>query len=92
MTREEEVLADVATMVREVIGEAWADDLPIALETSFAKDLELESIEFVALAERLKERYGKRVDFAGWLSGMEHAQINDLKVGELVTFIVTATA
>jgi acyl carrier protein len=87
-TTETEVLGEVARMVREVIGEAWAEDVPITMATAFAKDLELESIEFVALAERLKGHYGKRVDFANWLSGMELKQIIELTVGQLVGFIV----
>jgi acyl carrier protein len=84
----EAVLSEVAGMVREVIGEEWAEDVPITMATSFARDLELESIEFVALAEQLKERFGRSVDFAGWLAGMELNQIIELKVGELVEFIV----
>jgi acyl carrier protein len=83
-----EILAEVAHMVREVIGEEWAQDVPIGMQTSFAHDLELESIEFVALAEKLKGRYGSAVDFAGWLAGMELKEIIELKVGELVEFIV----
>jgi acyl carrier protein len=51
-------------------------------------DLELESIEFVALAERMKGRYGRGVDFASWLSSMELKEIIGLEVGELVRFIV----
>lgn len=86
--RDQDVLEEIARMVRDVIGEEWADDVPITLTTSFAHDLELESIEFVALAERLKEHYGKGVDFAGWLSGMELKQIIELRVGQLVEFIV----
>ena len=88
MTNDDDVLSGVAEMIREVIGEEWADDVPIAMETSFAKDLELESIEFVALAERLKERFGQEVDFAGWLGGMELDQILALRVGQLVELIV----
>ena len=87
-TSEAEVLQQVAEMVREVIGEEWALDVPITMTTSFSRDLELESIEFVALAERMKERYGKRVDFAAWLSGMELKEIIELEVGQLVGFIV----
>jgi acyl carrier protein len=82
------VLSEVARMVREVIGEEWVEDVPITMATSFARDLELESIEFVSLAERLKERFGRGVDFAGWLAGMELNQIIELKVGELVEFLV----
>jgi acyl carrier protein len=90
MTRpnEQDVLSEVATLVREVIGEEWVNDVAITLSSSFADDLELESIEFVALAERLKMKYGKRVDFAGWLAKKELKEIISLKVGDLVGFIV----
>ncbi|WP_394828395.1 hypothetical protein [Pendulispora albinea] len=84
----ENVLADVGSMIRGVIGEDWAEEIPIEMETSFSKDLELESIEFVALAEQLKARFGKGVDFAGWLGSMELEQILQLRVGQLVEFIV----
>ncbi len=84
---EGEVLDDVARMVRDVIGEEWAQDVPITMTTSFSRDLELESIEFVALAEKLKTKYGKSVDFVAWLSGMELRQIIALEVGQLVGFI-----
>lgn len=85
---EKEVLGEVANLVREVIGEEWVTDVDITLNSSFADDLELESIEFVALAERLKTKYGKRVDFAGWLAKKELKEIISLKVGDLVGFIV----
>jgi len=87
-TNDAVVLADLGTLIREVIGEEWVEDLPIEMGTSFARDLELESIEFVALAERLKEKFGKRVDFANWLGSMELEQILQLRVGQLVEFIV----
>ena len=80
-------LEDVARMVREVIAEDWALDVPITMETSFADDLELESIEFVALAEKLKLTYGKRVDFAAWLATMELKEIIGLRAGTLVEYI-----
>jgi acyl carrier protein len=76
-------------MLGEVIGEdelSMLDD--ITLETSFNEDLELESIEFVALAELLMEHYGERVDFVAWIADMELEQIIEMTVGELVTFIV----
>jgi acyl carrier protein len=87
---ENETLLTVAALVREVIGEDWALETPIALETRFSDDLELESIEFVALAEKLQQKYGKGVDFVGWLSGKELDEIIALTVGELVDFIVTS--
>jgi acyl carrier protein len=58
------------------------------METSFGSDLELESIEFVALAEKLQARYEK-VDFVRWLSEKELEEIIELKVGDVVTYIDT---
>jgi acyl carrier protein len=82
----ESVLATVAGLVEEVLGDDLILD-EITMETSFSDDLELESIEFVALSERLQEHYGERVDFVAWLSDMELPQIIGLTVGELVDHI-----
>lgn len=90
--RTQQVLEQVASHIRAVIGEEWADDVTIEMETSFAHDLELESIEFVALAERLRAEYGAGVDFAGWLSTMELKEILALRVGQLVEFIARCTS
>jgi acyl carrier protein len=87
-TSQREVLNRVGLLITEVIGDEMAFDGPIAMETSFSDDLELESIEFVALAEKLQNHYGKSVDFARWLSGMELDQILALKVGDLVQYIL----
>jgi acyl carrier protein len=84
---ERAVLTTVARMIRGLIDEEWASEIPIEMETSFAEDLELESIEFVALAERLRNEYGERVDFARWLAGMELKEILALRVGQLVEYI-----
>lgn len=87
--RNQEILEAVAAMIRAVIGEEWLQETPITMESSFSQDLEVESIEFVALAEKLQERYGMAVDFAGWLAGMELDEIINLKVGQLVEFIAS---
>ncbi len=84
----DEVLQKLAAMLREIIAEEWVADVPITLETSFNEDLELESIEFVALAERLQAEYGREVDFAGWLADKELGEIIGLRVGQVVDFIV----
>lgn len=83
----EETLQVVRDMVDEVVGDSWQIDQEITMETSFSQDLELESIEFVTLAEMLQERYGGEVDFMQWLSGKELPELVHLKVGELVEYI-----
>ena len=87
MNPEPDTLAVVAELIHEVIGEDWALDEPIASETSFSEELELESIEFVVLAEKLQERYGEQVDFVEWLSAKELDEIIALTVGDLVDFL-----
>lgn len=84
---DETTLQVLAGMLQEVIGEDWDLEQPIGAETSFTDDLELESIEFVALAEKLHERYGKEVDFVSWLSEKELDEIIALRVGDVVEYI-----
>ena len=83
----ESTLQTVIGMIQEVIGEDWDFDQPVTAETSFSDDLELESIEFVALAEKLQEKYGSRVDFVAWLSGKELDEIIHLKIGDVAGYI-----
>lgn len=82
-----ETLQTVARMIQEVIGEDWDLEDPITAETSFNEDLELESIEFVALAEKMQEHYGQQVDFVGWLAQKDLDAILKLRVGEVAEFI-----
>jgi len=83
------VLAEVAELIGEVVGDDLDLDEPIAMDTSFNEDLELESIELVSLSEKLQQRYGERLDFVGWLSNKELDEIIALRVGELVEYIVS---
>jgi acyl carrier protein len=87
-----EVLEVVQDILVDVIGPEYLIDLTIDLDTTFDQDLELESLEFVALAERLLQHYGGQVDFVAWLATMELDEIIALSVGDLVTFIVASTA
>jgi acyl carrier protein len=83
-----QILATVERLLVEIAGdELLVVSGPIAMTTSFNGDLELESIEFVALAEKLQQHYGASVDFVGWISKKELDQIIALTVGELVEFI-----
>lgn len=85
------ILATVSRLIVEVVGDELTLTGPITLESSFNRDLELESIEFVALAEKLQEHYGAAVDFVGWISGKELDQIIALTVGDLVELIASCT-
>jgi acyl carrier protein len=87
---EADVLEVVRTMLADVIGEEYIGEIEIGPDTSFYAELEIESIEFVALAERLQERFGDRVDFSAWMATMEVDEIIAMTVGQLVNYIVQA--
>ena len=82
------VLDVVRTILADVIGEDYVSMMEIGPETSFQSDLEIESIELVAMGEQLQERYA-HVDFAAWLSTMEVDEIIAMTVGDLVDHITT---
>jgi acyl carrier protein len=81
-----EAMRSLERMIREVM-----QDLdparPIIPGMRFNQDLELESIEFVALAERLTEQYRGRVDFASWLGAKDLQEIIGLTVGDVAEYI-----
>ena len=85
----DQILKTVEEALVEIAGDELLIAGPITLTTSFNADLELESIEFVALAEKLQQHYGAGVDFVGWISKKELDQIIALTVGELVEFIAS---
>jgi acyl carrier protein len=85
----QEILETVERMIVEIAGDEILLAGPLTMETSFNADLELESIEFVALAEKLQAHYGAEVDFDGWISAKELDQIIALTVGELVELIAS---
>jgi len=83
-TTEDTILEEVVAILVEVIGEDFLLDVEVTSETSFNDDLAVESIEFVVLAERLREHYGEKVDFVG---EMDLEEIVSMTVGRLVTHI-----
>lgn len=88
---EDTVLTDVTGMLARLLEDEYGlDDVEIGMHTTFNRDLELESIDLVALAGMLQERYGDRVNFAEFLAGMEFDEIIALTVGRLVEYVVTS--
>ncbi|MFC4072486.1 acyl carrier protein [Actinoplanes subglobosus] len=82
-----QLLDDLKQGLVEVMGDDVLLAVDITPDTRFDDDLALESIEFVALGEYLRERYGDRVDFAGFIAGMELDEIMSLTVGRLLAYI-----
>ena len=88
----EAVLARLEEILTDVIGDDLLLDGPLKMSTSFDADLQLESIEFVALAEQLLGTYGEQVDFVAWMATMELDDIIALTVDQVVRFVVTSLA
>ncbi|MEU5211167.1 phosphopantetheine-binding protein [Streptomyces sp. NPDC020742] len=86
------LLDEITDMLVQVAGEEILIACEITAETTLNDDLALESIEFVALAELLQQRYGTAVDFLGLLAERDLDQILALTVGELAGYIDRVTA
>jgi acyl carrier protein len=82
------VLARLSEMLRELLEEYGLDDAEITMDTTFHDDLELESVDLVALSGQLREHYGDRVNFATFIAERDLDEIIALTVGELVRYIV----
>ncbi|OQD57187.1 acyl carrier protein [Streptomyces phaeoluteigriseus] len=88
---ERTVLADLTELLARLMEDEYGlDDIEIGPDTTFNRDLELESIDLVTLAGLLQERYGDRVNFAEFLAGMEFDEIIELTVGRLVEYVVAS--
>jgi len=89
-TDEATVLAQLGGMLQELLEEYGLDDAEITMDTTFHDDLELESVDLVALSGQLREHYGERVNFATFIAERDLEEIIALTVGELVRYIVAS--
>lgn len=85
------VLAEVVALVRDAINEDWILDLPMDAGTSLNRDLEIESMDFVAIAGRLQAKYGEVLDLANWFAGKDIRELVNLTVGDLATHVCACT-
>jgi acyl carrier protein len=92
MTRDGALYASVRTTVEEtiidVVGRVYWEECQAGLDSTFAVDIELESMEVMEIAERLIDAYEGRVDFIPWFSDMELDDLIELTVGDVVDFVV----
>lgn len=84
---EEVVLSCVRRHLGDVIGDPGLLSTDITMDTRFGSDLELESIEFVALASHLSTEFGDRVNFVEFLSTKDVDEIVSLTVGDVVRYV-----
>jgi acyl carrier protein len=83
------VRATVEQAIIDVVGQEFYEECEVGLDSTFAEDIELESIEVMEIAEKLIETYGEKVDFVAWFADMELEDLVEITVGSVVEFIVT---
>jgi acyl carrier protein len=89
-TQDNAILDSVIAMIRSTIDEDWIMDFHIDADTRFNSDLEIESIEFVKIADAIQRHFGTRLDIVGWLAGKNIHELIALSVGELAGYVANA--
>lgn len=88
----DDVLAVVIQQIRSTVNEDWIEDFEIGPQTRFNDDLELESIEFVKIADAIQQHFGNQLGIIAWLSGKSIHELIGLSVGDLTGYIASALA
>jgi acyl carrier protein len=83
----DEIFDLMKQFITEVIGEEFVEEMNITPESSFTKDLEMDSIEIVSFSEKIKAHFGDQIDFTGWLSSMDLDQLINLNLSMIINYI-----
>jgi acyl carrier protein len=83
----DEIFDLMKQFITEVIGEEFVQEMTITPESSFTKDLEMDSIEIVSFSEKIKAHFGDQIDFTGWLSSMDIDQLINLNLSMIINYI-----
>ncbi|PIF46678.1 acyl carrier protein [Chryseobacterium sp. 52] len=83
----EELFTLLKGFITEVIGAEFVEEMDITPESSFTKDLEMDSIEIVSFSEKIKAHFGEQIDFTGWLSSMDLDELINLDLRMIINYI-----
>jgi acyl carrier protein len=86
MSNKSEVVQSLVGMITEVVGDEFFD---IQASTTFRDDLAFQSIQFVALATLIQERWTD-LDFVAWFGTKQLPEIVALKVGGVDDFLLAS--
>jgi acyl carrier protein len=86
------LLAELAGILRVATGEddRWAAG--IAPATLLEDDLQLDSLELATVATLLRQRFGDRVDLAGFVAGLGIDELIGLRVGDVLAYLSPRSA
>ena len=91
MNKREACFSEVVALIKEAVNEDWIHEFDFEEETTFNDDLELESIEFVQIAEKIQAHYGSDITLTDWLTSMPFEKVIALSVGDLIDFVIKET-
>lgn len=83
----EELFTLLKGFITEVIGAEFVEEMDITPDSSFTKDLEMDSIEIVSFSEKIKAHFGDQIDFTGWLSSMDLDELISLDLRKIINYI-----
>jgi acyl carrier protein len=83
----EELFTLLKGFITEVIGAEFVEEMNITPDSSFTKDLEMDSIEIVSFSEKIKAHFGDQIDFTGWLSSMDLDELINLDLRMIINYI-----
>jgi acyl carrier protein len=81
-----DVFPQLKEILTELLGADVAEIVGIREDSAFVSDLEMDSIQIVAFAERVNAMYGN-INFVGWLSKMPIFKMARLTVGAVADYI-----
>jgi hypothetical protein len=85
-------LSTLAAVVADLAAVTGLDPAAIEPDARLDGDLRLDSLEVVALGERLRDRYGDGVDLPGYVAGLDLDAIIGLTVAGLLSYLDTVGA
>jgi len=68
--QKEDIFEQLKQFISEIIGTDVVEELNITYDSIFTKDLEMDSIEILAFAEKVNNYYGKTIDFTTYIQKM----------------------
>lgn len=83
----EELFTLLKGFITEVISAEFVEEMDITPDSSFTKDLEMDSIEIVSFSEKIKAHFGDQIDFTGWLSSMDLDELINLDLRMIINYI-----
>ncbi|GHT66516.1 hypothetical protein AGMMS50239_28100 [Bacteroidia bacterium] len=85
------VFEQLKQFIFEIIGADIAEELSITRDSILTRDLEMDSIEIVSFAEKVKTEYSD-VDFMSWLTSLELDKLINLSLNDISSFILKSNA